>query len=45
LVAFAAGALVGLWLIARHGWSARSRTIAFCPCLALGALSALILRS
>ena len=44
-VAFAAGSLAGLWLIARHGWSARSRTIAFCPCLALGAVSALVLRA
>ncbi|HSD25487.1 MAG TPA: A24 family peptidase [Solirubrobacterales bacterium] len=41
LVAFAAGSLVGLALIARHGWSARTRTIAFAPCLALGALVAM----
>jgi leader peptidase (prepilin peptidase)/N-methyltransferase len=44
VVAFSAGSLVGLGLIARHGWSARSRTIAFAPCLALGAVAALALR-
>jgi leader peptidase (prepilin peptidase)/N-methyltransferase len=38
VVAFAAGSLVGLALIVRHGWSARRRTIPFAPCLALGAL-------
>ena len=38
VVAFAAGSVVGLVLIARHGWAARSRTIAFAPCLALGGL-------
>jgi leader peptidase (prepilin peptidase) / N-methyltransferase len=43
-VAFAAGSIVGLALIARHGWSARTRTIPFAPCLALGALVALALR-
>jgi leader peptidase (prepilin peptidase)/N-methyltransferase len=43
VVAFAAGSLVGLALIARHGWSARRRTIPFAPCLALGGLVALAL--
>jgi leader peptidase (prepilin peptidase) / N-methyltransferase len=38
MVAFAAGSVAGLILIARHGWSARSRTIPFAPFLALGAL-------
>ena len=42
-VAFAAGSLVGLALIARHGWSARTRTIAFAPYLALGGLVAMAL--
>ena len=41
LVAFAAGSAVGLALIARHGWAARGRTVAFAPCLTLGALVAL----
>ena len=45
VVAFATGSLLGLALIARHGWSARARTIAFAPCLALGALASLALRS
>ena len=44
LVAVAAGSLLGLGLIARHGWSARRRTIPFAPCLALGAFAALGLR-
>ncbi len=44
IVAFATGSVVGLALIARHGWSARTRTIPFAPCLALGALVALVLR-
>jgi leader peptidase (prepilin peptidase) / N-methyltransferase len=44
IVAFTAGSAIGLALIARHGWSARSRTIPFAPCLALGALAALALR-
>jgi leader peptidase (prepilin peptidase) / N-methyltransferase len=44
IVAFAAGSVIGLALIARHGWSARRRTIAFAPCLALGALATLALR-
>lgn len=42
VVAFAAGSLAGLVLLARHGWSARSRTIPFAPFLALGALVALV---
>jgi leader peptidase (prepilin peptidase) / N-methyltransferase len=41
LVAFAAGSIAGLALIARHGWSARSRTVPFAPFLALGALVAM----
>jgi prepilin signal peptidase PulO-like enzyme (type II secretory pathway) len=41
LVALAAGSVAGLVLLARHGWSARRRTIPFAPCLALGALAAL----
>jgi leader peptidase (prepilin peptidase)/N-methyltransferase len=40
VVAFAAGSLAGLGLIARHGWAARSRTIPFAPCLAIGAVVA-----
>ena len=44
LVAFAAGSIVGLGLIARRGWAARSRAIPFAPCLALGALAAMALR-
>ena len=40
LIAFAAGSAAGLALIARYGWSARSRTIPFAPFLALGALLA-----
>jgi leader peptidase (prepilin peptidase) / N-methyltransferase len=40
-VAFLAGSVAGLMLIARHGWEARSRTIPFAPYLALGALAAL----
>jgi leader peptidase (prepilin peptidase)/N-methyltransferase len=43
IVAFAAGSIVGLALIARHGWAARRRTIAFAPCLAVGAVVALAL--
>jgi leader peptidase (prepilin peptidase) / N-methyltransferase len=45
VVAFAAGSLAGLALIARHGWAARSRTIPFAPFLALGALVAMVLRN
>jgi leader peptidase (prepilin peptidase) / N-methyltransferase len=41
LVAFAAGSLAGLLLLARHGLAARGRTIPFAPCLALGALVAI----
>lgn len=44
VVAFATGSLLGLALIVRHGWSARARTIAFAPCLALGALASLAVR-
>jgi leader peptidase (prepilin peptidase)/N-methyltransferase len=44
-IAFAAGSVVGLALIARHGWTARRRTIPFAPCLALGAVVALALRT
>jgi leader peptidase (prepilin peptidase) / N-methyltransferase len=42
LVAFALGSLFGLALIARHGWTARSRSIPFAPFLSLGALAALV---
>jgi leader peptidase (prepilin peptidase)/N-methyltransferase len=42
LVAFAAGSIAGLVLLARHGWSARNRTIPFAPFLAIGALVALL---
>jgi leader peptidase (prepilin peptidase)/N-methyltransferase len=41
VVAFAAGSLAGLALLARHGWKARTRTIPFAPFLALGALAAI----
>jgi leader peptidase (prepilin peptidase)/N-methyltransferase len=41
IVAFAAGSVAGLVLLARHGWKARSRTIPFAPFLALGALVAI----
>jgi leader peptidase (prepilin peptidase)/N-methyltransferase len=44
LVAVAAGSIVGLALVVRHGWAARSRTIPFAPCLAVGALVAIALR-
>jgi leader peptidase (prepilin peptidase) / N-methyltransferase len=43
LVAAAAGSVVGLALIARHGWAARNRTIPFAPCLTLCALAAVAL--
>ena len=39
-VAFAAGSLAGLGLVARYGWAARRRSIPFAPFLALGALVA-----
>ncbi len=42
LVAFVSGSLLGLVLIARHGWAARSRTIPFAPFLSLGALATLL---
>jgi leader peptidase (prepilin peptidase)/N-methyltransferase len=41
VVAFAAGSVAGLVLLARHGWEARSRTIPFAPFLAIGALVAM----
>jgi leader peptidase (prepilin peptidase) / N-methyltransferase len=41
LVAFLAGAVAGLAIVACHGWAARSRTIPFAPFLALGALAAI----
>jgi leader peptidase (prepilin peptidase)/N-methyltransferase len=43
LVAFAAGSVAGLVLLARYGLQARSRTIPFVPFLALGALVAVAL--
>jgi leader peptidase (prepilin peptidase) / N-methyltransferase len=43
-IAFAAGSIVGLALMARHGWAARRRTIPFAPCLALGAVVPLALQ-
>jgi leader peptidase (prepilin peptidase)/N-methyltransferase len=42
LIAFAAGSLVGLALIARHGAAARKRAIPFGPFLALGGLIGLL---
>ena len=45
LIAFAAGSVGGLFLMARHGWSARGRTIPFAPYLSLGALLALAAQS
>jgi leader peptidase (prepilin peptidase)/N-methyltransferase len=42
LVAFVSGSLLGLALIARHGWAARSLTIPFAPFLSLGALVVLV---
>ena len=36
LIAFAAGGVYGLWLMARHGGEARRRAIPFGPFLALG---------
>jgi leader peptidase (prepilin peptidase) / N-methyltransferase len=41
LIAFAAGSLAGLVVLARHGWAGRHRTIPFAPFLALGALAAI----
>ena len=41
VVAFAAGSVAGVVLLARHGWSARSRTIPFAPFLAVGGLVAI----
>jgi leader peptidase (prepilin peptidase)/N-methyltransferase len=42
LLAFAAGGLVGVAIIAGRGWSARSRTIPFAPFLAAGAAAAML---
>jgi leader peptidase (prepilin peptidase) / N-methyltransferase len=44
LIAFAAGSLAGLVVLARHGWAGRHRTIPFAPFLALGALAAIPLQ-
>ncbi|HEX3292152.1 MAG TPA: prepilin peptidase [Solirubrobacterales bacterium] len=44
VVAFAVGSVVGVVLIARHGWATRTRTIAFAPCLALGGAVAMALQ-
>jgi leader peptidase (prepilin peptidase)/N-methyltransferase len=41
VVAFAAGSVAGLVLLARHGWEARSRTIPFAPFMAIGAMVAI----
>ena len=41
VVAFAAGSVAGLVLLASHGWEARRRTIPFAPFLAIGALVAI----
>jgi leader peptidase (prepilin peptidase)/N-methyltransferase len=41
VVAFAAGSVAGLVLLARHGLAARTSTIPFAPFLAIGALAAL----
>jgi leader peptidase (prepilin peptidase) / N-methyltransferase len=41
VVAFAAGSVAGLVLLARHGWEARRHTIPFAPFLAIGALVAM----
>ena len=40
VVAFVAGSIAVLVLLARHGWAARGRTIPFAPFLAIGALVA-----
>jgi leader peptidase (prepilin peptidase)/N-methyltransferase len=45
VIAFAAGSIAGLVLLARHGWRARTRTIPFAPCLAIGALVAIASQS
>jgi len=42
LIAFAAGSLIGLALIARHGAAARKRAVPFGPFLALGGVVALL---
>jgi leader peptidase (prepilin peptidase) / N-methyltransferase len=41
LIAFAAGSLAGLVVLARHGWEGRRRTIPFAPFLAFGTLAAI----
>ena len=41
LIAFAAGSLAGLVLLARHGWAGRHQTIPFAPFLSFGALAAI----
>jgi leader peptidase (prepilin peptidase)/N-methyltransferase len=45
LIAFVSGSLLGVALIVRHGWTARSRTIPFAPFLSLGALVVLVAQS
>ena len=42
LIAFIAGTLVGVWLIARHGSAARKQGVPFAPFLALGGVVALL---
>jgi leader peptidase (prepilin peptidase)/N-methyltransferase len=42
LIAFAAGSVVGIALIARHGAGARKRGVPFAPFMALGGLVALV---
>jgi leader peptidase (prepilin peptidase)/N-methyltransferase len=44
LIAFVTGSLLGVAVVARHGWAARSRTIPFAPFLSLGALAILVAR-
>jgi leader peptidase (prepilin peptidase) / N-methyltransferase len=41
LIAFVAGAVAGLVIVARRGWEACFRTIPFAPFLAIGAVAAL----
>jgi leader peptidase (prepilin peptidase)/N-methyltransferase len=42
LIAFAAGALVGVAIIARHGAAGRKMGVPFAPFMALGALVGLL---
>ncbi len=42
LIAFIAGTLVGVWMIARHGSAARKHGVPFAPFLALGGVVALL---